>query len=50
MPVQEVESITYMKINIRVNTIDRNYNGKRVSDYSGKPHFSTNSVISAEST
>ena len=49
---RKVRYITYLKIyiKIRVNTIERDYNGRRVFDLSGKAHFPADSVISAEST
>ena len=47
-----VEYITYLKIYIktRVNTMNRDYSGRRAFDLSGKAHFPTDAVISAEST
>ena len=49
---RRVGCITYLKIyiKIRVNTMDRDYNGRRSFDLSGKAHFSAGSVISAELT
>ena len=49
---RKIGYITYLKIyiKIRVNTMDRDHNGRRAFDLSGKAHFSADSVISAEST
>ena len=48
---RKVGYITYLKIfiKIKVNTMDRDYNGRRAFDLSGKAHFSADFVISAES-
>ena len=49
---RKIGYITYLKsyIKIRVNTMDRDYNGRRAFDLSGKAHFSADFVISVEST
>ena len=48
---RKVGYITYLKfyIKIRVNTMDKDHNGRRAFDLSGKSHFFADSVISAES-